>query len=120
MGLETAISTRPALKTDITVMDDNWLIGSDTLIEVQVQNATDGTYPTGAAVTAVLKDKDGTSVGGSLTGTYRSGSNGIYDMTLPDTTSLTSGEVYTLEVTTVSGSDTKLDKVTRTAGHAQG
>lgn len=97
-----------------------WALSSHILIKHTVRNESTGAYINDATVTAALKDSAGATVSGagSLTGTYLSGSNGEYHITIANTITLTDGAQYTLEITTVGDSLTKIDKITRIARSA--
>lgn len=97
-----------------------WAIGSDILVKHTVRNESTLRYIIDATVTATLKDSADADVSGAvgLTGTYLAGSDGEYHITIPDTITLTDGAQYTLEITTVGDSLTRIDKITRTARSA--
>ncbi len=94
-----------------------WSIGSNNLVVHTVRDAATAVYLDDATVTAVLKDSTGAVVSGagSLTGAYQASTNGEYHIVIPDSLSLTEGDQYTLEITTVSGALTKIDKRTLVA-----
>jgi hypothetical protein len=58
-----------------------------------------------ATVVMTMKDSAGAAVSGAsgLSLTYVTGSNGLYQGTLPYTLTLTAGEDYTVEITGTSG-----------------
>jgi len=98
-------------------------IGSDNLIRVdELTNEATDEYVNDATVTMTLRDSDLEVVSGaqSLSLTYVAASNGRYHGALPDTLSLTAGSLYFLDVTTVSGSITRLDRIPCRAHYAIG
>jgi hypothetical protein len=77
-------------------------INSSNLVRLDVlTNASTGAYVNNATVTFSLKDASGNIVG-SLSGVsmpYIASSNGRYEGTIPNTTTLTLNALYTIEIT---------------------
>jgi hypothetical protein len=63
-----------------------------------------GTAVTTATVTAVVKDSADTTVD-TVSLTFQAGTNGDYEGILADTTSLTEGAKYSIEITADDGAD---------------
>jgi len=79
---------------------------NDNLIElIGLQDATTEAYENAATVTVTLKDPDGTTVTGvdGLSMAYVAASDGDYRGTIPYTSVLVSGKLYTAEVTADAG-----------------
>lgn len=96
--------------------DIRWYITTDNLVVLEgLHNSLDKVYVNDAIITGVLADKDGTTVTGaeSITFTYLAASNGKYTGNIPDTLSLTEGDMYTLTLTitaTIDGTGYKATK----------
>jgi hypothetical protein len=79
-------------------------VNNDYLLEVVVRNEDTGAYPDDATVTVTLTNPAGSEVGGSpapswpLALSYKSGTNGLYQVTLQNTLSLTAGITYTATI----------------------
>ena len=72
-------------------------IGTDFYVRVYIRSVVDKNAVTGVTVAGQLYDFDGSTVGGSITGTEIS--NGYYSVVVPDTASLVAGEEFTLRIT---------------------
>lgn len=99
--------------------NEHWWINTDVAVRITVFDRIEKIWINDAAVTGVLRDKNGDAVSGasSITFDYTSGTNGEYVGSVPDTALITDGEQYTLEITTIdaSGAAQELTHVTRTA-----
>jgi hypothetical protein len=86
---------------------DVLLIGNDQSIQISgLQDGITGNYITDAAVTATLKNPDGTPVAGQswpLTLDYVATSNGNYLGIIEDSVSLIARRPYTVEITANDG-----------------
>ena len=81
-------------------------ISSSNLVRLDaLTNASSGAYVNSATVSFNLKDAGGAIVGG-LSGAamaYIASSNGRYEGTIPNTTTLTLNALYTIEITATLG-----------------
>src|SRR6266481_40142 len=81
-------------------------IGSDNIVRLDaLTNASSGAYINNATVTFTLKDATGAVVGGlaGVSMPYVAASNGRYEGTIPNGTSLALNAFYTIEVTAIAG-----------------
>ena len=118
--IEVRVNVEAQLRVEVEMtQNEHWWIDTDVAVRITVFDRIDKTWVNNAAVTAVLKDKNGDAVSGadSITFDYTESTNGEYVGNVPDTASITDGEQYTLEITTIdeSGEPRSLDHVTRTA-----
>lgn len=117
---EVRANVEAQLRVEVEMaQNEHWWINTDVAVRITVFDRIDKTWVNDAAVTAVLRDKNGDAVSGasSVTFAYTSGTDGEYVGSVPDTASITDGEQYTLEITTIdaSGAPQELTHVTRTA-----
>ena len=88
-------------------MADTIFVGNDNFLEVSsLKNAATDAYINDAVVTVTLTDSSGTEVVGETwpkAVSYVSNSDGVYRTTLPDTLSLTGGELYRATVNADAG-----------------
>jgi hypothetical protein len=81
-------------------------INSSNLVRLDLlTNASTGTYINNATVTFSLKDASGNIIGGlsGVSMSYIASSNGRYEGTVPNSTTLTLNALYTIEITATSG-----------------
>ena len=117
---EVRANVEAQLRVEVEMaQNEHWWIDTDVAVRITVFDRIEKIWVNDAVVTAVLKDKDGDAVSGagSITFDYTTGTNGEYVGNVPDTASITDGEQYTLEITSVdaSGAPQELTHVTRTA-----
>ena len=117
---EVRANVEAQLRVEVEMsQNEHWWINTDVAVRITVFDRIEKIWLNDATVTAVLKDKNGDAVSGadSITFAYTSGTNGEYVGNVPDTASITDGDQYTLEITTVdaSGAPRELTHVTRTA-----
>lgn len=81
--------------------------GNDNFLELTLTDSVLGTAITGATVTAVFKDSDGTPIAGlnPITLTYVTA--GLYRGLVPDDATLTEGDRVTVEITADDGANRK-------------
>jgi len=83
-------------------------VGNDCVLELQTNDAINGTDLSGAAVTYDLKDDAATTVdSGAMTYIELSGGYYKFRATLADTLSITAGDSYTAVIDSDGGADKK-------------
>jgi hypothetical protein len=79
-------------------------ISSDNLVRLDsLTNTSSGAFINNATVTFVLKNSSGTVIVNTTTMNYVAASNGRYEGTIPNSTSLTQNSQYSIEITAVGG-----------------
>lgn len=101
-----------ALKVD-------WLITTDNRVLISgLYDNQSASYVNDATISGQLADAAGATVGDAVSLSYIDSSDGNYAGNLPNSVSLTEGDVYTMTITITSGSYKKTIKLTGKAVYA--